>query len=415
MHVRSQFTCLAFVAALAACTEPRAAVELADSAPADDGRVARRDSASVEIVTTSQPLWDPDSAWTLTAEPSLRVPASALELRRVTGLARLANGSVAVADAGLGAVLVVDGTGAVTRRIDARIVGRPFRHLFWIAAAGDTILAFDLAEHRLVRVPPEGAPTAVALRTVARSSFTALRPLGVFASGSILAVSGGSSFPFPGDEYDVVQDSAVLLRYAANGRVRDTLGIVPWSESFGVATGSGRRKMLVPLPRPYGRATSAVAAGNLLYVGTGERFEVTVHDTTGRLVRVVRVPTVLDTLTAEAVDSYEARVRRRIEKGDSGLAERALAGALAHVPYPRTVPAYERVLAAPDGVIWVLDAAPLTRESVTWRVFDAEGRWLGVVAMPARLVVHEIGRDYVLGLWADDDGDDEVRVYAVRR
>lgn len=413
MHARSRFTILAFAAALAACTDPRAAAEPGDTAAVEERGVTRRDSAGVEIVTTSEPLWESDSAWALTPRPSFRVRASELELRRVTGLARLANGSVAVADAALGAVLVVDGTGAIARRIDARLVGRPFRNLFWIAAAGDTVLAFDLTEHRLVRVPPEGSPAAVALRTVAQSSFTALRPLGLFANGNILAVSGGSSFPFPGEEYEVVQDSAVLLRYSANGRVRDTVGIVPWGESFGVATGSGRRRMLVPLPRPYGRATSAVAAGDLVYVGTGERFEITVHDTTGRLTRVVRIPAVLDSLPAEAVDSYQARVRRRIERGDSGLADRALAGALAKAPYPRMVPAYERVLVAPDGVMWVLDAAPMTRESVTWRVFDAEGRWLGVVPMPARLVVHEIGRDYVLGMWSEDDGGREVRVYGI--
>ena len=173
--------------------------------------------------------------------------------------------------------------------------------------------------------------------------------------------------------------------------------------------------MTVPLPRPYGRATSAAAAGDLLYLGTGERFEITVHDTTGRLVRSVRIPAAPDTLPREAVDSYRTQVRRRVERGDSGLAARALAGALDHAPYPATLPAYERMLVAPDGVLWVLDAAPMTRESVTWRVFDAKGRWLGVVPMPARLVVHEIGQDYVLGVWTDDDGGAEIRLYGIVR
>ena len=416
MRLRTGFVILAAVAAASACTEPDDAAPASDTAAVrEDARVSREDSAGVEIVTTREPLWERDAGWSLAPVPRLAVGDSALGLRQVVGLARLASGAVAVGDAGLGAIVVIDSAGGVERRIDARRVGRPFRQLFWIAAAGDTVLAYDLAENRLVRVPPEGNASAVALRTVSRSSFTALRPIDRFGGGDFLAVSGGSVFPFPGEEYEVVQDSAVLLRYAANGRVRDTLGIVPWSESFGVVTGSGRRRMTVPLPRPYGRATSAAAAGDLLYVGTGERFEITVHDTTGRLVRSVRVPMVLDSLPREAVDSYQARVRRRIERGDSGLADRALAGALERAPYPATVPAYERVMVAPDGVLWVLDAAPMTRESVTWRVFDADGRWLGVVPMPARLVVHEIGQDYVLGVWSGDDGGKEIRLYEIVR
>lgn len=416
MHLRLLLGAAALAAALTACTEPRAAAAPRDdSAPLDDRRVSRRDSAGVEIVTTSAPMWDAGEAWVLSAQPVFRVSDSALGLRRVSGLARLAGGTVAAVEGGSGTIVLIDGAGEVTRRIDGPVAGRRFRQLFWIGASGDTLLAYDLADHRLVRIPPAGDPAAVALRPVAQSSFTALRPLGSFAGGDILAASGGSSFPFRGEEYEVVRDSAVLLRYAPNGRVRDTLAIVPWLESFGVAAGAGERRMIVPLPRPYGRATSAAAAGDRLYIGTGEQYEVTVHDTTGRLVRVVRIPTVPDSLTPEAVDSFRARVRRRVERGDTALADRALEAALDQAPYPATVPAYERLMVAPDGVIWVLDAAPMTRRSVIWRVFDAGGRWLGIVPMPARFIVHQIGTDYVLGTWAEDDGGHEVRLYGIER
>src|SRR5690606_9800265 len=112
-------------------------------------------------------------------------------LRRMTGLVRLADGTIAAGDATLGAIVVIDSAGDVVRRIEGAVAGRRFRQLFWIGAAGDTLLAYDITEHRLVRIPKDGEATAVALRTVAQSSFTALRPLGRFAGGDILAASGG--------------------------------------------------------------------------------------------------------------------------------------------------------------------------------------------------------------------------------
>lgn len=401
--------------AITACTDVRAPGGTPDSAAALEHGTERRDSAGIEIVTSREPGWERDSAWRLAADPEVSLSDTALGLGAIAGLARLAGGAIAVADAEHGTVLVVDREGTVVRRTPERIAGRRFQRLFWIDAAGDTVLAYDLGDHRLVSMPPEGAPTVSELRSVAASSFTPLRPVGRFADGSIAAVSGGSSFPFPGEAYEVRQDSALLLRYAPGGRVRDTLAGVPWGESFGIETGEGRRRMMVPLPRPYGRATSAAVGGDRLFVGTGERFEIAVYDTAGRIVRLVRIPVVADSLPRAAVDSYQARVRRRVAEGDSSAADLALLGALERAPYPERVPAYERLLAAPDGTLWVLDAAPMTRETVTWRVFHSSGRYLGIVPVPARFVVHEVGSDYVLGVWTADGGRREIRLYQIQK
>lgn len=414
MGLRGSTVALALAAALAGCTESPAVSLRTDTAAVEDPRVTRADSAGVEIVTTAEATWPEGEEWRIGDPPLLAVADSVLAIRRAAGITRLSSGEIVVADAG-GRIVLLDSSGAVTRTLASRVAGRPYRTLFWIAAAGDTVLAYDIADHRLVRYPPAAAPTAIELRTVARSSFTPLRPLGRFVSGGIVAASGGSSFPFPGDEYEARRDSAVLLRYSPSGRVRDTLMILPWGETFGVPTRQGRRQMLVPMPLPYGRTTSAATAGNQLYVGTGERYEIAVFDTTGALVRVVRVPVEPDSLTGAAADSYVARMRSRVPPGDSVSADRALADALEHAPFPRRLPAYERVLVDSSGVIWVLDAMPVTRESVTWRVFAADGRYLGVVPMPSRLVVHEIGTDYVLGLWSSDDGGREVRMYRIQK
>lgn len=413
MRVRRRFLLLVLMLALAACTDRRSAAGSADTtAPADDGRISRRDSAGVEIVTTAEPLWAPGEGWRLAAEPTLVIADSGLG--RVASLTRTDGGAVIAADAERGVVVAFDTLGVEVWRVET-VGGRPFRELFWVAAAGDTVLAYDMADRRLVRMVQGGTPSVVTLRPVDRSSFAPLRPLGRFSGGSILAASGGSSFPFPGEEYEVRQDSAVLLRYRPNGRVRDTLAVVPWGESFGVAAGGPRRRIVAPLPRPYGRSTTIAAAGDRFHVGTADRFEIAVRDTAGTLLRLVRIGATRDSLTPEAIDSHQARVRRRVEMGDSSSAALALLRALDHVPYPAMLPAYERLLADPEGRLWVLDPAPLTREAVGWQVFDSAGRHLGVVPMPSRLMVHEIGRGYVLGVWTDDAGSREIRTYPLEK
>jgi hypothetical protein len=50
---------------------------------------------------------------------------------------------------------------------------------------------------------------------------------------------------------------------------------------------------------------------------------------------------------------------------------------------------------------WCLAGMPTVPS--TWSVFDADGRWLGDVAMPPRFLPFEIGADYVLGWSRDTD------------
>jgi hypothetical protein len=47
----------------------------------------------------------------------------------------------------------------------------------------------------------------------------------------------------------------------------------------------------------------------------------------------------------------------------------------------------------------------------SWRVFDKAGKWLGTVTLPARFNPMDIGTDYVLGLWRDEDDVEHVRMY----
>ena len=85
---------------------------------------------------------------------------------------------------------------------------------------------------------------------------------------------------------------------------------------------------------------------------------------------------------------------------------------------PAALPPYDQLLVDVTGAAWLRDdAGPIRRDTVAgrWTVFDRKGRWLGAVVTPRRLVVHQVTRDRVVGVWTDEDGVEQVRVYSLRR
>lgn len=77
------------------------------------------------------------------------------------------------------------------------------------------------------------------------------------------------------------------------------------------------------------------------------------------------------------------------------------------------MPAFETFLLQPRGQLWVKETSFDNPTSPTrqWSVFDGKGTPLGIVDIPTDLQVFEIGRDHVLGVWADDLGVEYVRMY----
>lgn len=92
--------------------------------------------------------------------------------------------------------------------------------------------------------------------------------------------------------------------------------------------------------------------------------------------------------------------------------------------FAESLPAFARILASPDGYLWVQRYATAAELLVTgpsevaqdeWTVFDPEGRWLGTVATPAGLHLHAIGHDEILGVWKDSLDVEYVRLHRIVR
>ena len=80
-------------------------------------------------------------------------------------------------------------------------------------------------------------------------------------------------------------------------------------------------------------------------------------------------------------------------------------------------PAFASVMSDAVDHLWVreYEVPGEERPGSLWTVFDAEGRVQGFVEMPAGLVIHEIGEDYILGTVRDELGVEFVHVWPLER
>jgi len=161
-----------------------------------------------------------------------------------------------------------------------------------------------------------------------------------------------------------------------------------------------------------------VVQGDKYYRGFANEYRIDVHDQQGNLRRSIRrawtpPPVTEDDLAALHAASLTDRER--------GLAERFMKEA---VP-AKTHPAYTGFLVDPGDNLWVQNTRPedgLRIENVwsvgppsTWSVFDPNGEWLGDVTLPVGMRVTDIGSDYILGVWRNEDNVEDVRSYPIRK
>ena len=80
-------------------------------------------------------------------------------------------------------------------------------------------------------------------------------------------------------------------------------------------------------------------------------------------------------------------------------------------------PAFASVMSDAVDHLWVreYELPGEERPGSLWTVFDAEGRMLGFVEMPAGLVIYEIGEDFILGKLRDELGIEYVQVWPLER
>lgn len=392
------------------------------ASPACDGDVERRpgvgavamtDSAGIRIVTSEAPAWSgPGEAWRVEPDPVVDIgsdPADSTQhLFAVAGVRRLSDGRLAVGDAGLSQIRFFDAEGrflhAAGRDGEGPGEFAGIRAVF--RCGGDTLMVSD-RERRLQLFTDSG--TFVRTETVVPRLQD--RPLGIEGvssdCGGMLAL---------GRHTDANSVALVTLHWSdfESGN-RDTVATFPGLATFAHPDGA---KAL-----PYGPWAFWATHGDEVLLGTGQAAEIRVYGRGGGLTRIVRWAEEGEPVTAADRERFTS-LRERLLGENPGRRDIPEPGEFS---FPERKPLFGGMVVDDEGNLWVRPYPPDApgfvhlmepergRPPEVWRVFDAEGRWLGRVEMPADLEVMDIHGGFVIGLWRDELDVQQVRLHRIVR
>jgi hypothetical protein len=348
----------------------------AGCAAAAPDHTARRDSAGVAMVESRAPAWGRGGGWRLDtagAVPLGVVPAGAVAV--------FPGGAFAVADE-RGAVAWRDRAGKTTRT--AALPGSPPAAALFATAGGglvawdaDLLAAVDVGTDGRSR-PPRSYEAALPRGSVA--------PLGAFGDGSVLvSVRDAATFQL---STLPARDTVAVFRLGPAGAHARILSIPGPEELTWGGAGGGAVRM----DAPFARNAFATVTGDRVWVADALRLELRAYDAAGRLRTLVRAPVRGDSAAARDVAGWRERLRRLAHASLTDEEFRRLDTSL---QVPATWPPFAALLAAPTGELWVR-AGSAPGNAARWNVFDATGRWLGELRIPASLELSAVGDGYVI-------------------
>jgi hypothetical protein len=368
------------------------------------------DSAGVAIVRNpAAPLWAPEEVWTLSE--ALRIGTAEGEPEYQFGTIA-AGGSIALASDGRIVVLDLQGQHVKVFATDGtyeRTIGGPGGGPGEIApgasavliAPGDTLVVSDIGNQRANLYLLDG--------TYLRSfplTFTDGIPFRWEMATDGRIVVQTRRLALPGATADTTDVIAVRR---LDGTVGDTLMLVPSGKTVSFSGGAPEWNFFSAEPM------WALLGDHMLYA-VNDRFRIGVHGPDGSLERVIEKPFTRDPVTEADKNTLRDIFQKLFVQ--QGVPPQVASQLMTRVHIADFYPAFAQVLAGPNGTILVQRIAPLSdltaeeREGLDitsglmagrdWDVFDAEGRYLGVITMPLRFQPVQFRGSEIYGIQRDE-------------
>ncbi len=367
-----------------------------------------RDSAGIRIVENTTPLWLEGREWRLSEEPVVDIGSVSAgeeyELFQAWSPVRLSAGSIVVVNGGSQELRFYDADGRFVRAAGRRGGGPgEFQNVRWMhRMPGDSLITYDFGHMRFAVFDSSGTfARGFRLATTTEVPFAFI--VDMFGNGSFLAqgfTDNRGETPSGLQRY-----GTPLFHFRADGTFLTDLGMFGGNEVYFEAFPSGGFRFYNAFFPLY---TYRRAAGDRLYIAANDTYELRKHSLDGTLTDLMRVPGAPVTVTGDHVDR---EIERRLNGVGSDEERESLAKTLNQIPVPETFPAYEKVEIDEEGNVWVHEFAKPGDAQATWAVFDSTGILLGRLAAPPRFEPHDIGSDYVLGVWRDADDVEHVMMY----
>jgi len=374
------------------------------------------DSAGVEVVRNPMKgMWGPGAEWTLVEELSIGSMDAEPEYQfgQIIGVDVDAGGNVYVADSQAHDVRVFDASGR-----HLRTIGRPGsgpgefgRAMNGVFVVADEVVVPDMGNARIQRFSLAGDPLGSA-------------PLDL--TGGIPLrwdLAGGGRLVVQRRMMNLADSAAAptgdpIVTPGLDDAPVDTVAMLPVGESMQVVGGQARIRLFDPEP-----IWDADPDGRLVTSRNNDmRFEM--WNASGSLTRIFTRPYEPRALTDRdkqvLLDAIAEAARRQ------GAPPAQVQAFLSQAQFADHYPAFVMVALGPQGSVWVqrmrtgnelvgeegtFDAQDLG--STDWDVYDAEGRYLGVVSFPGRYQPIRAMGDRFYGIARDDLDVQSLKVYRV--
>ncbi len=366
------------------------------------------DSAGVAMVSnTAEGMWGTSSQWTL--EEELRIGSiegePEYQFGQVGFIAVDSRDRIYVADAQAQNIRVFASSGEYEQTI-----GRPGAGpgelgpglTFLVVASGDTLFVPDLTNRRVNLYAPDGSEAGsfpIALE----------RGLPMVWRGTSTGIVACQIRPLSLPNAPARDSMDAIVLYGTSGEVTDTL----FKFRSGGTLNLGGQTPEINLYSPES-VWDVTADGRLLY-GVNNEYRISLYGRDGSLERVVSMPFELKPVA----ETDKRVVMEYLERAwtDAGVPPQALAQLRQIVHFGESFPAFSSILAGPRASIWVQHVQPaseLSEEELedynlleesgapSWDVFDAQGRYLGVVTMPPKFAPRLIRGNQIYGVWRDE-------------
>lgn len=195
------------------------------------------------------------------------------------------------------------------------------------------------------------------------------------------------------------------FRYERTGRLLDVVGPLPGTEVV-VGESGGLLSMGIA---PFAHQTTIGVAGQHLYLGTAEQFEILVTRLDATPVAIMRLGPLdlaLDEREVEAwIDNYAAQLRSPVAQG-------AFLRAMAQAEPPTKRPAFEALVVSDAGDLWIKEFDGDSDRDVLWHIVaGADGRYCGSLSLPGAFWLMDVRSGRLAGMWKDEMELEYVRLY----
>lgn len=162
---------------------------------------------------------------------------------------------------------------------------------------------------------------------------------------------------------------------------------------------------------PLAAQTTMAASNDRLYVGTADSPYVHVYGLDGEPAGRIETGVPLRMTSNAAKEAFVDEMLGDFFRDNPEMLARERQRWLA-TPMPANLPAYRRILASPNGTLWLDLTAP--GDTITWlRAIGIDGTVLGDAHLPATLRPVAVDDEYLFVRYEDEDGEPHIALYSV--